>query len=273
MKFMGEGVDLKDAKVVILPVPYEGTTTYLAGTHRGPSAILKGSLELENPEEWERTPPLFHTLPPVRFPSLLPSDAIRNIADITEKLYSENKKIILLGGEHTITLGGVLPLNEEEVSVLSIDAHLDFYREYNGETLSHATVLYRVAEKFDIAHVGARIFCSEEYRLAQETCSILFPGRTIFKENIEEILHRILKKKVYLSIDIDILDISQGIGVGNPAPSPGWTMEELKVFVSYVLTTFEVKGVDIVEFRPSGRGDEVEVAGLVKHIIDLLLLT
>lgn len=271
MKFMGEGVQLKQAKVIIIPAPYEGTTTYLTGTHKGPHTILKGSLELENPEKWNDTPPLFHTLPLLNFPSLLPDDAVKFLSEITESLYSKRKKILILGGEHTITLGGVLPLNHNETSVLCIDAHLDFYQEYKGETLSHATISNRIAQRFDLLHIGARTFCIDEYRRANKICTKVLTGRAIFKRDINEILQKILKRKVYLSIDVDILDPSEGIGVSNPAPSPGWTMEDLKTFLSHVLTKFEVIGVDIVEFRPSGRGDEVHVADLVRYIINLLL--
>ncbi|HEX30544.1 TPA: hypothetical protein ENG04_10735 [Candidatus Poribacteria bacterium] len=155
------------ASVLILPVPYEGTTCYGAGTRRGPKAIIDASRSLELYDE-EIGEEIYrcgiHTLPEMEPLVEGPAFMVERISSVVEDLYQTGKLIVLLGGEHTISIGAVRGISRyTDLSVLQIDAHADLRDSYQGSPYSHACVMRRVREVCQGAvQVGIRSISAEE---------------------------------------------------------------------------------------------------------------
>lgn len=248
--------DFEKSRVVILPVPYEATTTYGKGTKEGPKAIIDASqnMELYDEETDSQAHKIgIHTLKEFKEGFDNPRKMIKALADRAQGLFSLGKLVIALGGEHTITLGMVEGLRREEkdFSILILDAHADLRNSYEGTKYSHACVTRRLIEENRIVQVGARSLSQEEADFIKKKNLRLFYAMDIVgrKEWIKEAISR-LSDKVYLSIDLDFLDPSLMPAVGTPEPGGlGWyeTLEFL-----YLLTKEKkILGIDVVELCPT----------------------
>ncbi len=245
--------DFKKAKIVILPVPFEATTSYLKGTKKGPRAILEASEQIEEiwgeefPSKIEREKLIFTTRE-IKL-GKNPQKAILRLFRILKKFFQKEKTPFILGGEHTLTLAGVMAAKEKysNLSVLQLDAHSDLRDEYLGERFSHACVMRRIKEMgVPITAVGIRsIDCDVAEFIKRERIKNIFFSSPLPTEKIL----KTLSKNVYLTLDFDFFDPSIMPSVGTPQPG-GFFWEETNNFLKKIFERKNVIGADFVELCP-----------------------
>ena len=248
--------DFNKAKVVIILAPYEGTTSFGAGTRNGPYAIIANSRYLDELFDAQgeqliglKSSDIF-TLDELELSNNSPKEAIEGIEKAIEnEVLKHNKVPLMLGGEHSITLGGVRALKKKypDLSVLQLDAHADLIDEYVGTKYSHACVMRRVRELgVKVAQVGIRNINPEikDYFQNKKPADIFFAP----KIPTDKIM-KCLGKNVYLTVDLDVFDTSIMPSVGTPEPGGlGW-YEVLKL-IETVAKNKNIVGADVVELSP-----------------------
>ncbi len=276
----------KKSRFVILPVPYERTTSYLTGCRRGPEAIRDASSQVELYEpDVDRDPYLngIHTAPPVRFGKKSIEEELTRIKKAAASYVEEGKFLVAIGGEHTVSvpLVGFFAEKYANLSVLQIDAHPDLRDSYEGSRYSHACVGRRIIETAPIVQVGARSWSVEEREFIKsirqkkvrgQKAFTLFPAEKIVgKSAWQNKVVEALSENVYLTLDLDGLDPSVIPSVGTPEPGGlGWheTLELLRK----VIKNRRLVGMDMVELKPI-KGDfrgEIAAARLLHHVLAYL---
>lgn len=262
----GEG-GWRRSKVAILPIPYEATTSYGAGTRSGPGAIIDASKELEFYDPATGTEAAtelgFHTLPPV-FPDFSgPEKMIAAIAKCAAPLYKSGKFVLALGGEHSITVGLVRAARRKwrDLCVLQLDAHADLRDEYEGTRFSHACSARRALEelkpskKLQLVQVGVRNISREGHEFLKGQGQRV---RTFWADDIladpaglwvEELGELVAGRDVYLSVDLDGLDPSIMPAVGTPEPG-GLLWQHVTALVEKVAADARIVAADLVELAP-----------------------
>ncbi len=252
------------SRVLVLPVPYEKTTCYVRGTEGGPAAILAASHHVEYYDEILRDEPFrrsgIHTLPPLESGDS-PKEAIEAIRKEVSGLASEGRFLLLLGGEHGLTVGAVRGVAEHAppLTVVQVDAHADLRDEYEGSSLSHACVMRRLADDFPSVQVGIRSLSKGEADFAAERNLDIHYGHDIAAARlrddgerrrwIDEAIDSIATEHVYLTVDLDGLDPSIMPAVGTPVPG-GLLWFELLTLVRTLFERRTVVAADVVELCP-----------------------
>ena len=224
--------------VAIFGVPFDSTETTLAGQRKAPNSIRNAFLNIETGDVFDKITDIGNLM--VVHGSA--SKTLSRLEQTIDDLFSGNKDTIpiLLGGEHTITLGAVNSLikRHKEFDILCFDAHYDLKSNWQTEKLNHSTVMRRIYElNKNIAFSGAREYSCEEKE---------FFKKNHIDKNLEKIRHS--NKPLYISIDIDVFDPSVMPGVSDSVPGG----IRVKEFFD-ALKPFEKRkiiGVDIVEFNP-----------------------
>lgn len=256
--FLGSEIDNstpEDALFHVLPMPFEESVSYGGGTRLGPSAILGASWQLET---WDgkSTPSLcgIHTHPAIDC-SGQPDEAIRRIAENVKVIRQLGKMPIGIGGEHTVTLGviqGMLAAGDTDFGIVQIDAHADLRDAYEGNPLSHASVMKRCVDlEIPLYQLGIRAFCEEERDLRQQHARIWYQdAEELVINNINSInLPDNFPSRVFFTLDIDGMDPSIFPSTGTPVPGGlGW-YQTLSLFES-VARQRKIIGFDLVEFAP-----------------------
>ena len=245
--------DLKRARAVILPVPYERTTSYMSGTARGPEAIIEASRYVElYDEELEAEPHRVgvHTARPLDLTRL---DAVESLARIEEAVrgyLEQGKWVCMLGGEHTITTGGVRAVLKRHpaLTVVQLDAHADLRDEYEGSPYSHACVMRRVHDLCPTAAIGIRALSREEAEFARRQKKRILYAHQMGPDWPERALEGI-GGEVYLTFDVDFLDPSIIPATGTPEPGGG-TYEATLRFLRGLTRKARVVAMDLVELSP-----------------------
>ncbi|MFW6055708.1 MAG: agmatinase [Chloroflexota bacterium] len=266
--------DISAARFVVLPVPYEATTEWLSGTRHAPAEIINCSrlLELYDHEldiDTSRAGiATVDELPPVL------SGPEHMVAAVNEHVGSwldRNKVPILLGGEHTITIGAAAAASERvsDLSVLQLDAHSDLRDSYMGTRWGQATVMRRIYEICpSIAAMGIRSLSVEERDFVRDnSLPIVFwpPEDPNWRASLVERL----KHNVYVTIDADVFDPGVLPWVGTPEPGgPGWW--DILALLRDVTHNRNVVGFDVVEFSPYGPGAAASAYTLAKLIYRLV---
>lgn len=247
--------DLDTAKILILPVSYEGTVSYGTGTGAGAMAIIDASRNMELYEE-ETDAEVYrlgiHTLPEFT-PRETPRSMMDDLYGYSKKLLDLDKFICMLGGEHSVSAPIIRAHNEkfENLSVLQIDAHADLRDEYDGTPHSHASIMARVVKDLRIpsVQVGIRSISGDEARsLKGDLPTTIYWARDIVGRTdwIDEAIDR-LTDNVYLTIDIDGLDPSIVPTTGTPEPGGlGWY--ETLTLIRKLAERKRVVGMDLVEY-------------------------
>lgn len=275
------------ARFVILPVPYERTTTYLKGCADGPDAIRIASPSLEMYEYDVDIEPFragIFTAPSVQFGDADEKTELEKIGKAAALYVDDGKFLISIGGEHSISLPllKLFASRYKDLSVLQIDAHPDLRDSYNGSQFNHACVARRMIEFAPIVQVGIRSWCFEQeqyMRNAQRNkvngrkALTFFPADQIVgKEGWQKKVLNSLSDNVYLTVDIDGFDPSIFPAVGTPEPGGlGW-YETLDLFKNLVREK-RLVGMDLVELKPI-KGEtrsEVAAARLIHHVISYLI--
>lgn len=254
----------QESQVVILPIPYEATTTYRKGCENGPEAVLIASDQLECYDEELEIETCFHTgiftheyIADTRTNSSLTAEEMLKVtADTVAKLANDHKFVIAVGGEHAITTGvvqGYQQVYNEPFTVIQIDAHGDMRHEFEGSIHNHACVMRRVLELgLPTLPIGIRSICQEEATLIKEQNIPVIWARNIYDNPhwIAEALSKIKTKKVFITIDLDGIDPSLMPGVGTPEPG-GLDWYQLLKLMRLIFAQFEVLGCDIMELAPT----------------------
>lgn len=247
--------DFDRARIVVLPVPYEGTVSYGHGAADGPRAIIEASrnMELYDEEVGASVYRLgIHTLP--ELPAIEPPEAMmRQIEQRVAELFDTGKFLVMLGGEHSITGPVIRALGRRtsNLSVLQIDAHADLRDSYDGTPHSHASIMARAVEVCPAVQVGIRSISEAEARRLPETPTTIYwakdiVGRTDWHE--EAVSH--LSENVYLTIDIDGLDPSLVPTTGTPEPGGlGW-YDALGI-IRAAARARNIVGMDVTELAPT----------------------
>lgn len=257
--FMGEYCDYEKAKIVILPLPFERTTSYLQGTAMGPEAIVQASYNVELYDiELDDEPYLqgIHSLRPLVFPASEPiEESIEKIETAVGKILEDEKWPVILGGEHTISYPVFLAFQKRflNLSILHLDAHTDLRNEYLGDPFSHACVMRRVREhNKNIVSVGIRSLCRDEAEYIKKEQPIIFFDHDIQKHGIA--IDRILSElsdDVFITFDLDAITPQEIPSVGTPEPG-GLTWFQVKELFEAVFSNINVVGFDVVELKPDG---------------------
>ena len=252
------------ARVVILPIPYEATTTYRLGCQNGPDAIMDASQQVEYYDE-ELDRETCRDIGIYTHPAIADTRTNRNVTaeemlQVTQetvyKLISDGKFVIALGGEHSITTGVVEAYRQaypsDAFTVIQIDAHGDLRHEYEGSIHNHACVMRRIVDmELPTVQIGIRSICKEEADLIKEKQLTVFRAREIATQPdwIERAIAAIPTQKVFLTIDLDGIDPTLIPGVGTPEPG-GLHWYALTTLLRRVFETYEVIGCDVMELSP-----------------------
>lgn len=253
--FLKYASTFNESRFMILPIPYEQTTSYGTGTRNGPEAIIKASHYLEVFDEELGTEPYLNginTLDPLEFETRLIEPCIEQIYKTVRMLPINEKFLISLGGEHSITYPIIKAYKEHfnSITVLQIDAHSDLREEYEGTIYSHACVMARVKDIANIVQVGIRSQTKEEYDLIKKSDIQTFYIHSILNNNAwKKQVVQSLGNYVYLTIDLDGFDPSIAPAVGTPEPG-GLLWYDVIELIKMVAKSKYLIGCDIVELSP-----------------------
>ncbi len=243
------------AKFVVVPVPYDLTSTYQSGSRRGPGAILEASANMElYDEELAQETYLagIHTLPPLDADARGPEEMMSSVRRTIAGIAADGKIPVMLGGEHSITLGAVQALQEAfpKLSVLQLDAHADLRDAYQGTPFSHAAVARRIAGICPLVQAGIRSMSAEEAEYLK-TAPLKSYSADFILENRSwwETICGDLQGDVYLTVDLDVLDPAVMPATGTPEPG-GIAWRDLIRLVREVSKRCRIRGFDCVELAP-----------------------
>lgn len=263
------GSDIKSSyeasRVVILPIPYEATTTYRKGCENGPDALLEASVQLEYYDDeldretcWDARIYTHSSIADTRDGQTVSSEQMLSVTrDTVSQLIQDDKFVIALGGEHSITTGIVDAYrlaSSEPFTVIQIDAHGDMRHEYEGSIHNHACVMRRILDMgLPTLPIAIRAVCKEEADLIKEKSLSVIWAREIAKDPdwIEKAIARISTERVFITIDLDGIDPALIPGVGTPEPG-GLNWYALTTFLRRVFETHQVIGCDVMELAPLG---------------------
>ncbi len=249
---------LQNAKVVIQQIPYEYTSSYIAGSDKGPKAMVDAShfVEFYDEEIDQETCKNIGiaTLDGLDFEGKVDEDAMVLIANQTRELLNQDKFVVSLGAEHTVTNGFIRAYKEKypTISVLQIDAHSDLRQEYNGNPYSHASVMARINDMgVNLVQVGIRAQCIEESQLIKSS-PIIHTWYAHMLDNQDKWIDDCIDKLgdiVYVSIDADGFDPSIVPAVGTAEPG-GLSWQQGTKLLKRLCERKKVVGFDIVEIAP-----------------------
>ncbi|MDE1851579.1 MAG: agmatinase [Candidatus Micrarchaeota archaeon] len=252
-----ENPDYEKAKVAVLPVPYDAATTYKGGAREGPHAIIDASrnIELFSEELDGDTSTIgIYTLDEMMPDISGPEGMTRQIEKEVSILLDDGKVPLLLGGDHSIAIGSIRAVAKKfkNFTVLHFDAHSDSRDSYMNSKYCHACIMARANEVCDSCYsIGVR--STDEEGFAKYGKSTIY-RKDIHKMGVEGVVKDLLKKtkgKVYVTIDVDVLDPSEMPSTGTPEPD-GLSFYELKSILKGVLEKRELIGMDVTELSPIG---------------------
>jgi agmatinase len=255
------GLDAQPApgteRVVVLPVPYEATVSYQAGTAEGPAAIIKASGYIEFTDErsgFDLEHVGIRTLDALQVRDLDPEPMVACVEAAARPHFEQGRFVLTLGGEHTVSVGAIAAAHAAHpgMGLLHFDAHHDLRLEYWGSKYSHACVVRRSVERLHlpVASIGIRAFCPDEKEFAQSA-----PIPTCYGWEcagaIEKAFPLIdaLPKEVYITLDVDALDAAVMPATGTPEPH-GLHYHELCALIAYCAQHHRIVGADVVELSP-----------------------
>jgi len=245
-------------KVVVIPFGLEKTVSYGGGTSKGPKEIIKASHQVELFDEDLNKEPYKHigikTLAPFTIKKSI-IDALKQIENINKFLLNKKKFPLILGGEHSLTPGAIRPFVKKfgRICLLHFDAHADLRNSYNGNKFSHASAIRRCLDNTNVSVVsfGIRnISLSEMPFLNKNKKRIkIFWAKDKLKWNLNEFKKIIRNKKVYITFDVDGLDLSLMPATGTPEPGGLFWDETIKI-IKIAAQSSNIVGADINELSP-----------------------
>lgn len=272
--FIGCDSEYEKATHVIFGAPYDSTTSYRPGTRFAPSAIRSESFGIETYSPYQDKDLTDYNIfdyGDLELPFGSVRDALDQIKDLTSEILQDGKVPVMLGGEHLVTLGVFEAISEkyDDVYVIHFDAHCDLREDYLGCKLSHASVIRRIYDiigKDRIFQFGIRSGDREEFRFSER-------GNTYMQkfnfDGLAEVVSKLKGKKVYFTIDLDVLDTSVFPGTGTPEAG-GVSFNDLLSAVKEV-AKLDIVGCDLVELSPALDNSGASTALACKILRELLL--
>jgi agmatinase len=256
-KFLGEENIYDNPETsfaVVVPAPFEFSTSYGKGASKGPQAIINASEYVELYDEVLDFETFKNGILTAENPEYdkNPAEALEQIRKQTKDYIDEKKFVVALGGEHSISSALFAAHNEnyDDLSVLQLDAHADLRDSYEGSKYSHASVMKRIWEMNpNIVQCGIRSLSKEESDFIKENnINTFFAHELKNKNNWDEIIEK-LNENVYLTIDVDFFDPSIMPTTGTPEPG-GFYWDETLKFLHKLFSDKNVVGCDLVELSP-----------------------
>ena len=263
--------NLEQARIVVIPVPYDGTSTWVKGADKGPSAIIKASANLEL-YDIETDSQVYRsgifTDNPVEEASS-PEKLVEVVAARVRSHIKTEKFTVVVGGEHSVSIGSIKAYAESygNTTVLQLDAHSDLRDEYNGSKYNHACVMARVRELCPILQVGIRSMDSSEKELMNGE-NVFFAKDICQKTDWFERAVARLADRVYITIDLDVFDPSIMSSTGTPEPG-GLLWYDVLAFLKTITQKKDVVGFDVVELcpNPQNRAPDFLAAKLIYKLL------
>lgn len=276
-EFEEEFTVYENAAIAILPVPYDGTSTWLKGADKGPKAILEASVNMEFYDIETDSEVFTHgitTLEPVTEDSS-PEAMAAEVERRVDTLLKDKKFPVVLGGEHSVSIGAfrAFAKHYDEFSILQLDAHSDMRPEYEGSTHNHACVMARGKEVATVAQVGIRSSAIEE----KENID---PDRIFYAYEIKESdsswMYQVSQKlsdNVYVTIDLDVLDPAYMPSTGTPEPD-GLAYRDIINFLKLINERHNIIGLDVVELCPNeiNKAPDFLASKLIYQILSMRFL-
>ena len=272
--YMACDAEYEDSKVVLFGAPYDSTTSNRPGTRFAARAIRGESYGLETYSPYQDKDLEDYSIFDSGDLELCFGDNVRALGDIEERvdtILEDGKIPFMIGGEHLVTLPCVKAVAKRypDLHIIHFDAHTDLREDYLGNKLSHASVIRRCWEIVGdgkIFQFGIRSGLKEEFEWAK---SRMYTHKFDF-DTLDEIIDSLKGKKVYFTLDLDVLDTSVFPGTGTPEPE-GVSFKELRVAVTKILSKLDIVGCDAVELSPHYDQTGVSTAVAAKIIREMLL--
>lgn len=248
-----EYAKLETAKIVLIPVPYDGTSTWQKGADKGPEAFLEASESLElydietGTEVYKEGIYLASPVSELETPEQM----VKSVYATTKSYITKNKFVTLVGGEHSISIGALRAFNEcfDNLSILHIDAHADLRPEYLGTRYNHACAVYEASQEGRLVQVGIRSMDKMEVSIMDKE-KVFFAHEMLTNEYwIDDVIDQ-LSDNVYVTFDLDAFDPSILPSTGTPEPG-GMLWYETLTLLQKVFAEKNVVGFDIVELCPN----------------------
>ena len=267
--WMGQNPYYDSSDIIMLGLPFDGTVSYRPGSRFAPEQIRLASWGLE-----EYSPNFdkhlenvnFHDAGDLELPLGNTYKSLDVIEQNVEDIYKDGKRVFGIGGEHLVTLPEIKAVSKfyKDLAIVHFDAHTDLREEYLGEEMSHSAVI-RHASKIvgpeNIKQIGIRSGMKEEFEFMKQ-------NNTLIHEFHE--LDVLKNKKIFVTVDLDVLDPSVMPGTGTPE-SGGMQFNELIGWFKY-LKKFDIIGADVVELAPDYDASGVSTAVATKVIRELLMI-
>ena len=267
--WMGQNPDFRTSNIVMLGMPFDGTVSYRSGSRFAPEQIRLASWGLE-----EYSPRFdkhlenvnFHDAGDLELPLGNTYKSLEVIEKNVEDIYKFGKRVLGIGGEHLVTLPEIKAVSKfcDNLAVVHFDAHTDLREEYLGEEMSHSAVIRHISKIIgaeNIKQIGIRSGMKEEWEFMKEYGTLVHE----YKE-----LDVLKDKKIFVTVDLDVLDPSVMSGTGTPEAG-GFTFNQLIDWFDY-LKNFDIIGADVVELAPDYDASGVSTAVATKVIRELLMI-
>ncbi len=257
----------------LIPVPYDGTCSYCPGARFAPRAIIEASHQVElfdaelgvSAAQWGV---ITHEEVEV---VVDPEEMVKRVESKVREVRSQDGFPVVIGGEHTVSLGSIMAFGDLDFTLVSLDAHADLRDTYQGSRYSHACFLRRASERVDCVTIGVRSISEEEKDFACEKGMKIFYAWDLMREGVEKLDLGSLPERIYLSIDVDVLDPSLVPDVGTPEPGGlGWY--ETVDLLERIVKGREIVGFDVVELSPKSinKASDFVVAKLIYRVMGLV---
>ena len=265
-----------EAKFVIFGVPYDKTSSFRFGASKAPAEMRLAGWNFETfnlKTGFDLRDAKFHDYGDLDVKDDTPQEMVKKVKEFTSKILSKNKIPIALGGEHSIT-PGIIQAFPHDVCVLSLDAHMDFRQIYENELYNHACATRRISDHIGIKNIavfGVRSAEKEEFEEAKKQGLFFIDAFEIKKTGIKKTLDKtkayLKNKKIYLTLDIDVIDPAFAPGTSTPEPfglTPMDIIECIDCFSSNLV------GFDVVEVCPTyDMGQTALLATrIIRYVID-----
>ena len=276
LSFQSCKAEYNESNVVLFSVPMDTTTSYRPGTRFAGNAIRVESIGIEwyspykdmNLRDYKTV-----DIGDLELPMGLVEDSLEIVNDTVKQILKDNKKPMMIGGEHLVTLPVVQALVQKypDLHIIHLDAHTDLRDEFLGRKLSHATVLRRCHDLLGdgrIFQFGIRSGDKHEFDLAKDGHVFM---RKFDLDGLDKIVEKLKDKPVYITIDLDVLDPSVFPGTGTPEPG-GITFKELLQAMKTFEGLNDVVGADLVELAPMLDTSNVSTVVAAKALREMILL-
>ena len=244
---------LEQAKIVLIPVPYDGTSTWQKGADKGPEAFLNASenMELYDIETETEVYNQGVYLADAVTENSSPEAMVDAVHKATKKYIKKNKFVTIFGGEHSISIGTIRAFNEmyPSLTVLQLDAHADLRESYEGSKCNHACAVYEASQTTNLIQVGIRSMDAIEKTVMDED-KTYFAHEMAIDDTWRDSAIDQMTDNVFITIDLDVFDPSILPSTGTPEPG-GLLWYETLEFLKQVFEEKNVVGFDIVELCPN----------------------